>query len=98
MTNHVAVSSDLRDRAVNRLKRRREFHRHAVVFVLFNSFVVGIWAVTGHGFFWPVFLIVFWGFGLLMHGWDVYFSDEITEDDIAREVERLERKEHHTST
>lgn len=98
MTNHVAVSSDLRDRAVNRLRKRREFHTHAVVFVLFNSFVVGLWVVMGHGFFWPVFLIAFWGIGLLMHAWDVYFAEEITEDDIAREVERLERTEHHPST
>jgi len=98
MTNHVAVSSDLRDRAVSRLKKRRDFHTHAVVFVLVNSFVVVIWAVTGHGFFWPVFPIVFWGIGLFMNAWDVYFADEITEDDIAREVERLERKEHHPST
>jgi hypothetical protein len=54
--------------------------------------------VTGHGFFWPVFPIVFWGIGLFMNAWDVYFAEEITEDDIAREVERLERKEHHPST
>jgi uncharacterized ion transporter superfamily protein YfcC len=98
MTNHVAVGSDLRDRAVSRLKKRRDFHTHVVVFVLFNSFVVGIWAVMGHGLFWPVFLIVFWGIGLFMNAWDVYFSNEITEDDIAREVERLERREHHPST
>jgi hypothetical protein len=36
----------LRERAIRRLKKRRDFHAHLLVYVLFNSFVVGIWLVT----------------------------------------------------
>jgi len=43
-----------RDRAVQRIKRRRDFHAHFLVYVLVNGFVVLIWAITGaDGFFWP---------------------------------------------
>jgi hypothetical protein len=62
------------------------------VYVLFNSFVVGIWLVTsGSGFFWPVFPIAFWGIGLVMNGWGVYRPEELGEDAISREMHRLAR-------
>ena len=41
-----------RDRAVQQLKKRRDFHAHLLVYVLVNGFVVLIWALTGSaGFF-----------------------------------------------
>jgi 2TM domain-containing protein len=40
-----------RDIAVAQLKKRRNFRGHLLVYVLVNTFVVVIWAVTdGHGF------------------------------------------------
>jgi hypothetical protein len=51
---------------------------------------VVIWLVTDrHGFFWPVFPIVAWGIGVIMNAWDVYGRQEITEEDIQREMDRL---------
>jgi hypothetical protein len=80
----------LRDRAVKQLKKRRDFYSHLVVYVLFNAFLVVIWAVTGpHGFFWPVFLIVAWGIGLVLNAWDVYGRPDFREDEIRREMDRL---------
>lgn len=82
-----------RDRARTRIKKRRDLRTHAVVYLLVNSAVIGIWAVTDpHGFFWPVFLMVFWGIGLVMNAWDVYVSSEISERDIDREVSRMHRR------
>src|SRR6266536_3100353 len=61
----------LRDRAVAQLKKQRDFRGHLLVYVLVNSFLVLIWAMTGrHGFFWPVFPIVGWGIGVIMNAWD----------------------------
>ena len=84
-------AATLRDRALRRLKKRRDFHAHLLVYVLVNGFIVTIWAVTGSGFFWPVFPIVFWGIGVVMNAWDVYHSDEFSEHEIAREMARLRR-------
>ena len=82
-----------RDRAVQRLKKRRDFHAHLLAYVLVNGFVVLIWLLTGPtGFFWPVFLIAAWGIGLVMNAWDVYWRREITEQDIQHELEREDRR------
>lgn len=47
---------------------RAGFQYHAIPYVMVNGMLVGIWALTGHGFFWPFFPIAGWGIGLGMHG------------------------------
>ena len=82
-----------RDKAVQRLKKRRDFHAHLLVYVLVNGFIVLIRALTGAaGFFWPLFFIAAWGIGLVMNAWDVYWRREITEQDIQHEMERTDRR------
>jgi hypothetical protein len=82
------------DRAMQQLKKRRDFRGHLLVYVLFNAFLVGIWAVTGaNGFFWPLFIIGAWGIGLVMNAWDVYWRRDITEEDIQHEIERDSRQD-----
>jgi len=88
-----AQQTELRERAVKRLKKRRDFHAHLLVYVLVNAFLVLIWAVTTpDGFFWPVFPLVGWGIGVVMNGWDVYVAEDFDEEQIDREVERLEHR------
>ena len=82
------------ERAVQQLKKRRDFRGHVLVYVLVNAFIVVIWAVTDvHGFFWPVFPIGGWGIGLVMNAWDVYWRRGITEEDIQREIGRHDRRD-----
>ena len=77
------------DKAIARLKKRRDFHGHLLVYVFFNAFLVAIWAMTSdHGFVWPVFVIGAWGIGLVMNAWDVYWRRDITEDDIQQAMRR----------
>jgi hypothetical protein len=83
-----------RDRAVEQLKKRRDFRGHVLVYVLVNAFLMAIWVMTGpHGFFWPVFLIGLWGIGVVMNAWDVYWRRDITEEDIQHEIERDSRQD-----
>ena len=42
----------LRERAVERIKKKDEFRTHVLAYVLVNAFLVVIWAVTGSGLFW----------------------------------------------
>lgn len=77
-----------REAAIERLKAKRAFQANIVSFLVVNAFLIGIWAVSGGGFFWPVFVILGWGFGLVMHGWQVYGKKGITEDDVQREMQR----------
>ena len=81
-----------RDRAMDQLKKRRDFRGHLLVYVLVNTFIVAIWLLTGpSGFFWPVFPIVGWGIGVVMNAWDVYWRPRITEQDIQQEMEREDK-------
>lgn len=81
----------LRERAIKRLKKRRDFSGHLLVYVLVNAFLVVIWAMTDpDGFFWPVFPIMGWGIGVVLNAWDVYRNDEFDEEQIRREIERLQ--------
>ena len=80
----------LRERAVKRLKKRRDFYGHILVYLLVNAFLVVIWAMTGAGFFWPIFPIVGWGIGVIMNAWDVYFAEDFDEEDIEREIRHIQ--------
>ena len=81
--------TDVREQALERLKKKQDFRGHLLVFALVNALVWTIWALTGSGFPWPLFVTGGWGIGVVMNAWDVYWRKPITEDEVAREVERL---------
>jgi fatty acid desaturase len=83
------TEQDLREEAVLRLKKRRDFRSHIFIYVAVNAVLVIVWAVTGAGFFWPIFPILGWGIGVAANAWDVYGRKPISEDEIRRETERL---------
>ncbi len=85
---------ELRHQAIRRLKKRRDFYAHLLCYVLVNGFLVGIWAVTGQGFFWPMFVLGAWGIGLLLNAWDVFGRQSIDEQRIRREMDRLQHSPH----
>jgi len=87
MTTTDIEAADPREAAIARIKARRDFFRHLAVFVIINAALIGIWASSGAGYFWPAWVLIGWGMGLLFHAWDV-FGHPITEDDIRREMNR----------
>lgn len=90
---HDARGESLREEALRRIKKRHDFHGHLLVYVLVNTFIVVIWAVTSpHAFFWPIFPIAAWGIGVVMNAWDVYVGIDVREDQVEREVRRLQRR------
>ena len=95
----VATSSDaLHQQALQRLKKRRDFYGHLLVYLLINAAFWAIWGVSAansHGgeFPWPMFITLFWGVGLVMNAWDVFFRRPITEEEVQREMEHL-RPQH----
>jgi hypothetical protein len=91
MTETASEERSIRDRAVKRLKKKRDFFAHLLVYVLVNAFIIVIWAVTSDGgFFWPIFPMVGWGIGVVMNAWDVWRGDEFTEAEIKQEISRLQ--------
>ena len=81
--------TDLRERAVERLRKKRDLQAHLIAYVLVNLFLNGIWLLTGAGFYWPMFPLLGWGIGVAFHIWDVYSPKTPSEERVEREMRRL---------
>jgi hypothetical protein len=44
--------------------------------------------MTGAGYFWPAWVLVGWGAGLVLHAWEVLLRRPVTEADIDEELRR----------
>ena len=77
-----------REQARKRLQARRDFWSNVTAYVVINTFLVGVWALTGAGYFWPAWVMAGWGVGVVMHGYEVFFRHPITEADVDRELSR----------
>jgi uncharacterized membrane protein len=89
MNDTPATSDDLRAAAILRIKKRSELKAHLFAYVVVNGFLVAIWAITGAGFFWPIFPMLGWGVGVVFNAWDVYRRTTPTEEEVQREMRRL---------
>jgi fatty acid desaturase len=80
---------DPRARAMERLKARRRFTRHAAVYGLVIAAFVVIWLLTNRGgYFWPVWPALVWGVALAVHAWMAFGRTPIGEAQIEREMRR----------
>lgn len=83
---------ELRKAAISSIKRKREFTQHVVSYLVVNAVLIGIWAISGAGYFWPAWVIGGWGIGLVIHAWDTYGRRRmVSEDEVSREMDRLRR-------
>ncbi|MGB2850948.1 MAG: 2TM domain-containing protein [Solirubrobacterales bacterium] len=89
--NSEAVTGEKRrELALERLKKKRDFKAHLVMYISVNVLLIVIWAVSGTDtFFWPIFVLVGWGIGLVANAWDVYGRKPISEDEVQQEMDRL---------
>ena len=72
--------------ARKRIERKRKLRGDFIAYVVINAFLIGVWAVTGHGYFWPGWILAGWGVLLLLDAWGVYFRRPLTEEEIDREL------------
>jgi class 3 adenylate cyclase len=47
---------------------RQSFKIHLTFYLLVNILLIGIWAASGGGYFWPVWPVLGWGIGVVCHG------------------------------
>jgi hypothetical protein len=80
--------SERREAALARVKAKREFRNHVAVYLIVNAMLVVIWALSGQGYFWPVWPILGWGVGLAIHGWTVFFDRPVSEEEIRKDMDR----------
>ena len=82
---------DERQQARKRVEARRDFGAHLVSYLMVNAFLILVWAVTGAGYFWPIWVIGGWGVGLALHAWDMFLRKPVTEADVDAELTRQRR-------
>jgi hypothetical protein len=75
--------------AIEQIKRKNQFLVDVVVYLVINALMVGIWASTGAGYFWPIWVILGWGAAVVIHGYIVYRGNAISNEQIEREMQRL---------
>ena len=84
------MTQEQRQRAIRRIQAKRGFRVHLAVYLAVNALLVLIWAMSGAGYFWPVWPMFGWGIGVAAHAAGVFFGpSEISEADIDRELGRL---------
>lgn len=89
----ASTPDKLREQALHRIKKRKDFQSHVVVYLLVNALLWGLWAIGGADSDpvpWPLWVSGGWGIGLAFNAWDVYGRKPITEDEIEREVGRIQ--------
>jgi uncharacterized membrane protein YczE len=81
-------------RAAARVEARLAFYRHAMIYVLVNSFLAILNLIRTPDHFWFKWSVFGWGIGLLAHGLSVYsyrWREGSRERMIQREMERQAR-------
>jgi hypothetical protein len=86
MTETVSDYEQARARVI----RKRKFRGDTVSYIVINAFLIGIWAVSGYGYFWPGWVLAGWGVLLVLDWWDAYYRHDVTEADIQREMHKTQ--------
>lgn len=72
-------------------ERRRKLGADAMAYIAINVFLVGVWAFTGAGYFWPGWVLAGWGVLLALAAYDVLVRRPVTEADVDAELRRQTR-------
>jgi Domain of unknown function (DUF1707)/2TM domain len=51
---------------------RRAFYRALFAYVVINLFLIGIWAFSGRGTFWPIWVVLGWGLAMAFYAFRVF--------------------------
>ena len=102
------MNAELRSLAVERIRRRRNFHAHVVAYLIGSLVLIAVWALTEYqnaggwptGFRtgranhdwdpWIIYPLVAGTVAIAVHAWVVFGRRPMTDDEITRELARME--------
>jgi hypothetical protein len=80
-----------RAEARKHIEKRRALQGGLVAYVVVNAFLVAVWAMSGGGYFWPVWVMAAWGLGMVFGVWD-YLRRPVSEADVDAELRRMQSR------
>ena len=80
--------STAREKARRRVERKRKLRNDFVAYIVINCFLIGVWAFTGLGYFWPGWVLGGWGVLLMLDAWKTYNQGPVTDHEIEQEMRR----------
>jgi uncharacterized membrane protein len=85
---------EIRKIAQERVKAKKGFYSHLTAYVLVNLMLVAIWYFTGAHYFWPMWVMLFWGIGVIVNAITVFARHDTgwEKREIEKEVERIKRR------
>jgi hypothetical protein len=82
------MADDQRQWAIKRVRAKRAFWLHLLVYILVNTLLVVVWAASTADYFWPVWPMLGWGIGLVAHAVTVFLTPmDVSEERIDRELQ-----------
>ncbi|MGB8706851.1 MAG: 2TM domain-containing protein [Dehalococcoidia bacterium] len=86
---------EIREIATHRVRRRRGFYYHLTVYILVNLMLIAIWYFSGAGYFWPGWVELFWGIGLVFNAIAVFSKGDIGSERAAieKEIEKIKKSD-----
>lgn len=79
--------------ARKQVEKRRGLQGGFAAYIVVNGFLVAVWAMTGGGYFWPIWLIAAWGAGMVLGLWD-YLRGPVTDAEVDSELRRMRGGRH----
>ena len=89
MVEPTTDEEQLRQMALKRIKKRRDFYWHLVTYLVVNALLVFVWAIGPRVSFWPMWVMAGWGIGLAFHAWSALSKQETTEAEVQAEIRRM---------
>jgi len=96
MTSQLS-EEEIYEAAKKRVKHKKDFYSHLVVYIVINLMLVLIWAFTGHGYPWFIWPLGGWGIGVIFHGLDVFFFHKQSGwelKEIEKEAENIRKSQN----
>ena len=83
------------EEARKRVEAKKGFYKHLVVYVVVNIMLVLIWAfAAGGGHPWFLWVLGFWGLGVLFNFFDVFvWSKKHDKSAIEKEAEKIRKEQ-----
>ena len=85
---------EIRKIATERVKAKKGFFSHLTAYILVNLMLIAIWYFTGTKYFWPMWVLLFWGIGLIVNAITVFARRDTgwEKREVEKEIARIKQK------